>query len=336
MCKTIVSNLDGGIFVLTSRWVRIPVKILLIWLVITLYFYFQHPVIYRFKDLNAVIPVGEMTLVIEEINLHNLDEQERNKWIWSRENVPWQYQILFRIDPKWQIPASKILSFYSRPPLTADYGTLQVSGTVIFPEEMRNGTDEHISIHDVFSLNVYPGYTSGQSSTFRDGDNYCTICAHGKLDFDDMNRELILSIEDKQRDVTTRLLFTPSWTKERRLTLASHNQSPLTPVERFITKISIDQPQEALQYVVPVRREKFVIPDDLGKAYAANKTPIRYTLNWLNLVEGYQGVYQVKAEVGSQVGNLNEDNIHNFTAQAVYTFFVTKEESGDYKIIYAR
>lgn len=73
---------------LEPRWVRILVKVLLIWLVISGYFYFQKPVIYRYTDINAAIPIGENQLIIEEITVHNF---YKDKSFIGNEELPWQY-----------------------------------------------------------------------------------------------------------------------------------------------------------------------------------------------------------------------------------------------------
>ena len=117
-----------------SKWVRIPVKIILIGLVITLYFYFQHPMVYRCLDFGANIPIGDGQLLIHEIRVSNLDDQ-RYTWM-DNEEMPWRVKVMQRmyelgLSLNWQNPVYKALVFYSWPPLADDFWTYKIYGTYI-------------------------------------------------------------------------------------------------------------------------------------------------------------------------------------------------------------
>lgn len=311
-----------------SKWIRIPAKIILIWLVITVYFYFQHPMAYRYQGLNANIPIGNAQLLIQEIKVNNLDEEKQMSWL-RDEEMPWQYQLPQKmhemdvpIPRSWYIPIWKVISFYSWPPLAKDSWALQIDGTFIYPEDV--GFDEHSL--DRFDIYTYPGISKGRGSQhdfFRNAD---MINAHGKIDPKQMNKTLILTVVDKENGKSTNLIFTPEWQKKRLFRRDNQYKNPADPVRGFMYRIYDNHPQQALEYVLPKVRSNFPLPEP-SKKLRGKDIQMEGRLTWVDVFEDYLNVYRVDAEIG-------ESSENNFIPQEKVTFYTVKDQEGNYKIVY--
>lgn len=311
-----------------SKWIRIPTKIILIWVIITVYFYFQHPVVYRYQGLNANIPIGNAQLLIQEIKVNNLDEEKQMAWLGDGE-VPWQYQLLQKMQKMdvpvpgtWYTPIWKVISFYSWPPLAKDSWALQIDGTFIYPEDVDS--DEYSLDH--FDIYTYPGVSNGAGSQrdfFRNAD---MISANGKIDPKQMDKPLILTIVDKENGKSTNLIFTPEWQKERLFQRGDQYKSPADPVRRFMDRIYENKPQQALEDVLPNERSNFPLPEP-SKNLRGKDIQMEGRLAWVDVFEGYLNVYRVDTEIG-------ESSENNFIPQEKLTFYTVKDQGGNYKIVY--
>ncbi len=312
-----------------SKWVRIPVKILLVWLVISIYFYLQHPVVYRYQDLNANIPIGDAQLLIHEILVSNLDEDLQHDWL-TEEERPWRIKLLQRmyelgLPLSWQGPANKVLSFYSWPPLAEDFWSYKIFGTYISPEDI----DMEEYTLDGFSLHIYPGMSRGRGCQWEETSrNAAMIYAGGKIDPQLIDNPLIMTVADKENDRTTKLIITPRWQKERltnRVSQIERYKSPAAPVQNFMFKIYNGQPQQALEYVLPSLRNNFPLPA-LSEKLKGQDIEIEGRLSWLDVWNDYLSVYQMQAEVGKPSEN-------NFVPVQKLTFYTILDHDGNHRII---
>lgn len=315
---------------LQSKWVRILVKIILIWLVITVYFYFQHPVVYRCLNIGANIPMGDGQLLIHEIQVSNLDEEQRNTWL-ENEEMPWRIKILYKLHERglplsWQNPVYKVLMFYSWPPLADDYWTYRICGTYISPEDIETSG----SVLDKFSLYIYPALNGGGNGsqweeTLR---NAAMIVTRGKIEPQQLDQHLMINIVDKENDRTTRLVITPQWQKERLIYGASRSnqyKSPAEPVVKFMNKIYAGEPQQARDYVLTELRTKFPLPDPSEQLNEQNIDIVGH-LSWIDIYNDYLNVYRMYAEVGKPSEN-------SFVPVQKLTFYIIIDQEGNYKII---
>ncbi len=310
---------------LRSKWIRIPVKIILIWLLITIYFYFQHPVVYRYQNLNANIPIGNAQLLIHEIRASNLDEDK--KMSWNYEKVPWQYKFAEKayemgIPLSWQIPVLQAASFYSRPPLVEDYWTLHIYGTFIYPEDI----DADENTRQRFAIYAYPGIINGTGSQIDTLHNAAMINAHGSIYAEHLNEPLILRVVDNENAKSVQLIFTPEWQKERHWQRGAQYKSPADPVSSFLNQVYANKPQQALEYVLPKLRKDFPLPQP-GASLQGKNIEIEGRLTWVDVFEDYLNVYRVDAEIG-------EFSENNFTPQENLTFYTVRDQDGNYKIVY--
>jgi hypothetical protein len=312
-----------------SKWVRIPIKIILIWLVITLYFYFQHPVVYRCLDFDANIPIGDGQLLIHEIRVSNLDEDHRY-YPMDNEEMPWRIKILYKMHElglplNWQNPVYRTLMFYSWPLLAEDLWTYKISGTFISPKDI----DTSGSVLDSFSLYIYPAMKdydgSQREETVR---NAVMAYAEGKIDPQQLDNPLIVNIVDKENDRTTRLVITPRWQKERlinRFSQTDHYNSPATPVRNFMDKIYCGQPQQALDYVLTELRNNFPLPAP-SEQLKGQDIKVVGRLSWVDVYEDYLSVYRMDTEVGKPSEN-------NFIPVQKLTLYTIIDQDGNHKLI---
>jgi len=311
---------QGRGVMIQSRWFRILIKILLIWLLITVYFYFQHPVTYRLTGLNASFPIGEDQLIINEISVTNLDQEKINYLLISNRKIPWQYFMIekLHVPLRWYNPILKVISFYSRPPLSKEYGSLKIYGTFI--------TQESIKDIDLFELNermdvyIYPSLGSGMTSTPANYKNAMVICMHSKFPLKDLENPFLLNVTDKGLSQTTTLLITPQWQKQRLKRLPAL-KDPAEPVSEYISKIYESEAQ--------IFSEKS--PNVKTQPYLAGKNiQTEAKLKWIDIFEDYYGVYQVEDDIYEYAERSNQ----KIGSPDKITFYTHQNNEGDFEVIY--
>lgn len=318
---------------LQSKWVRIPFKIFLIFMVVTLYFYFQQPVIYRCQNLNVNLPVGEGQLLLHEINVTNQDESQAMRALhdWEdKQKIPWRvglYQKMAEmgLPMSWSVTVLKIASFYSWPPLAEDSYYLYIDGVFIDAEEAS--FEERPSALERFSVYTYPGGTSNGTGSMREFfRNADMISAYGRIDPRQLDQPLIITIVDNETTRSTKFILTPDWKKERLLERARHYQSPADPVRNFLYQVYAEHPQEALKNVLSQRRNNIPLPKPAPGLQAQN-IQMEGLLTWVDVYEGYFNVYQVDTEIGI----FSEDD--DFKPQDKLSFYTVRDPEGNFKII---
>lgn len=312
-----------------SRWIRIPMKILLIWFVISIYFYFQHPVIYRCTGFNASISIGEEQLIIDEINIHNFDEDKNREYI-ENGKIPWRIRLLGKMpSSKWSTYVYKVLTFYSRPPLTKEYGTMQIYGTYISPKPISNTDFE--SLNERYDISIYPyGGRGGSRRTQEFFKNALVLSSHGKFPLKALDKPFLLTVTDKVTTKSTQLLITPQWQKKRILRI-ENQKSPADTAQDYIHKIYQNKPQQASKYILPERDDNS--PNmSLKPALAGKNIQMEGNLKWIDVFEDYYGVYQVDAEIFEFI----ESGAKDSRPPDQITVYLHKNEDGNYEVIYCQ
>lgn len=303
-----------------SSWVRIFMKILLIWLLITVYFYFQHPVTYRFTNLNASFPIGEDQLIINEISVNNLDEEKIYLWMGNR--ITWQYRMIekLHVPRQWYNLIFKVISFYSRPPLSSEYGSLKIYGTFISQESIRD--NDLFDLHERMDVYIYPSSGGGMSSTPANYKNALVICAHNKFPLKDLDKPFLLYVTDNELSQTTTLLITPQWQKKR-LKRLPDLKDPAEPVSEYIHQIYENEAQKA--------SEKSPNANAKAQPYLAGKNfQIESKLKWIDIFEDYYGVYQVEDDIYEYI----ESSDQKKGPPDKITFYTHQNNVGDFEVIY--
>jgi hypothetical protein len=321
--------------VVKSKVARVLIKLVLIFVAITIYFYFQHPVQYRCTNLKAVFPVGDMTLVLDDIRISDLDEDKLSGRYRGGE-IPWIYRMIFEanLPMDWSIKLADIVAFYSRPPRTGgDVANIEISGTLLYPAGLRNpiSTDNR-DILDCTDVDINPGWLSGHGGTFRSGNNYCTLNYHGTFNHKDINKTLTLSITDEANNKTSYIYFTPHWVKERVLKWGRSpmETEPVWPAESYIEWLQRGNTQKAKECLTAGLRKKFEIPP-LDSSFKDGD--IRYTVEWQAHLMGYIGAYRITAEAGKF---LNESRTDFEAATDKKLVFYVVKNSDDNKLYIVR
>lgn len=310
----------GEMIMLQSRWFRILKKILLIWLLITVYFYFQHPVTYRFTGLNAVFPIGEDQFVINEISVNNLDREKMEETY----KIPWTYIVLEKLNYplQWNNPLLKVISFYKRYPLSKEYGTIYIYGTYISSKTIgETNMDEMYERLDVY---IYPGSGgSGMGSTTANYKNALVVCADGQYPLKDLDKPFLLTVTDKTLKKTTTLLITPQWLKER-LKRNPEMKNPADPISEYIDLIYEGKAQK-------IQAKRLNDQYFNTRPFLANKTiTIEQNLKWIDVFEDYYGVYQVDANIYEYA----ESSKRKIGPPDKITFYTHQNKEGDFEVIY--
>lgn len=317
-----------------STGIRILLKLLLILLTISIYFYFQHPVIYRSTNLRAVVAVADMKLVIEDVSISNLDEDKMHAQIFDGE-WPWIYRRITdtKLPAELQLNLVKIASFYTRRPLTNENAKLKLTGTLIYPAGIRNSpqTGGH-ELMDRFDVSLNPGYCNGNGSQFMSGDNYCRWQSHGTFNLNNLDKELSLAITDKASNRVSYIYFTPCWEKERIIQGQGFNWAigPAQPVQNYINRINCNKTRQALTYIAPEARNNFQSPR-LDSSF--KDAAIRYTVDWEDFLLDYGGAYKITAEAGKYQNEDQTDFVP--TTDKKLVFYTVKNPDGKFYIVLA-
>lgn len=317
-----------------STGVRIFVKLLLILLTISIYFYFQHPIIYRSTNLRAVVDVADMKLVIEDISISNLDEDKMHAQIFKGE-WPWIYRRIMEtnLPVELQLNLVKIASFYTRRPLTNENANLKLTGTLIYPAGIRNSPKNGVhELMDRFDVSLNPGYCNGNGGQFMSGDNYCRWQSHGTFNLNDLDKELSLAITDKISNKVSYIYFTPRWEKERIMQGQEFNWAigPAQPVQNYINQINYNKTQQALECIAPEARNDFQSPRLDNNFKDAG---IRYTVDWEDFLLGYGGAYRITAEAGKYQNEDQTDFVP--TTDNKLVFYTVRKSNGKFYIVLA-
>lgn len=321
-----------------STGVSVSVKLLLILLTISIFFYFQHPVRYRCTNLSIVVPIADMKLVIDDISITNLDEDKLHI-PWSKDEIPWVYR---KIIEKTNLPGElrlnllKIASFYTRQPLTKENANLKLTGTLIYPARIRNfEKSDGQEILNQFDVDISPGFCSGKGCNCMYGDNYCRWQNYGTFNLNDLDKEFTLAITDKASNNVSYIYFTPRWEKERlmqkKIYIDYLREGPSLPVQGYITQVSQNNTQAALNYIIPEKRNHFETPHLNSNLKDAD---IRCTVDWDDSLSEYCGAYRVIAEAGKYQNENQTDFVA--TTDHKYIFYTVKDPNGKFYIVLAQ
>ncbi len=312
---------------------RIIIKLVSILIAITIYFYFQHPVEYRCTNLKAVFPVGDMTLILDDIRISDLDEDKLSGRYRGGE-IPWIYRIIFEanLPMDWSIKLADIVTFYSRPPRTGENANIEISGILVYPPEVRNPVhNDNFSVLNRFNLLINPGHFSGRGGNYAHGNNYCQWNRHGTFDLNDLEKRFTLSITDQITNKVSYIYFTPHWTKKRLIKWGGSRleTDPTAPAERYIRQLLLHDANTALDYIIPGLRDGFEHPHLDSSFYDAD---IRCTVEWVDYLV-YHGAYRVTAQ---PVKFLNEDRTSFEAISDAKLIFYVVENNMDNKLYIGR
>lgn len=156
---------------LKSKFTKILLFIFLIWLAVTIYFYFQHQVTIQRHVLDNKVELENATVVVKEILLKDV----KRKGI---DFESWRFTFAAKLPISWYMPFVQICSFYSQPYEELPYDIIELRGKVILNEEI--GEEE--SLWDYYDIKIVDeiGVHYGSGSTVAyEGSNIYYFAVRG-------------------------------------------------------------------------------------------------------------------------------------------------------------
>lgn len=217
-----------------SKWIRVLLAVLAIWMAISYYFYTQHTVTLKEYNLNKTVRVGDTRVIFKQITLNNYSI--KTQYGYNKAELPWYAKIIPRLPVKLQLPLFKACSFYTRPYILNQGGTLKVKGIIISPGPYEDSEETskptlhgNVSI-DVVYNNSYtfgcteePGYNIDLFAIYRDNAPF-TI------------HRVKAVITDKKTGKIKSLSISPDWN-----TKVYYGQGDLPPEFPFSPRITVNQ-----------------------------------------------------------------------------------------------
>lgn len=121
---------------LKKALVKVILAFLLIWLVISVYFYYQHNVIVWHYPVNQQIELKDAKVDISEISVQNYRRNETYRYI--NENL---FRVIQKLPHQIQGGIARVCYFYSKPYIISEkFGVMSVKGFILndFPTEENN------------------------------------------------------------------------------------------------------------------------------------------------------------------------------------------------------
>lgn len=148
-----------------SRFAKILLFIFLVWLAVTIYFYFQHQVTIKRHVLDNKVELENANVVVNEILIKDV----KNK---AMDFEDWRYTFGAKLPVAWHMPFVQICSFYSQPYEELPYDIIELRGKVILNEEI--GEEE--SLWDYYDIKIVDEvgvhYSSGRSVAYEGSNIY--------------------------------------------------------------------------------------------------------------------------------------------------------------------
>lgn len=149
-----------------SKFSKALLFIVLIWLAVTVYFYFQHQVTIQTQVLDKKEELENADVVVKELLL--MDVENKN---FDFDN--WRYSWAEKLPPSMVTPFLKICHFYSKPyqEIPYDASKIELRGMVVLNEEIEQGE----SLWDYYEIEIM------DEEGVRYGSGYKLIYEGGKI-----------------------------------------------------------------------------------------------------------------------------------------------------------
>lgn len=284
---------------LKSRLLRILLALLLLWLILTAYFYYQRQVTIVEQSLNEKLNVGDCQLVVEEISFRNFDYRSTPAWI---------YDYLGHFPPALKIRLEGIVNFYHHPvEFSKGTGILELKGMAIYPRYQKD-CSKWINL-----MNVYiPGYNSVARSIYENTSNYIRFNIHVREFLrQDLDKELSVWVKDKISGESKNINIMPQWQQQKYNLLEKRPlkdlDNPGETARGFLELGEAGKREEALGMVVADRRQDFPWPFT-GDWNWQDNSQIHYFVQQHDNYEGFKDVYSLKIEkMSNKDGSLSVD-----------------------------
>lgn len=165
----------GGNSLLKSKFTKILFFIILIWLVVTIYFYYQHQITLQRHVVDKTVELENASVVLKEILLSDVERKHIDF-------DDWRYNLGPILPASLYVPFMKICSFYSQPyqELNFNARNIELRGKLLFNEEIS--IEESSVLWENYDINLVDEdgvhYGSGYTTIYQ-GENIIYFAVSG-------------------------------------------------------------------------------------------------------------------------------------------------------------
>ncbi|AQS59274.1 hypothetical protein [Desulforamulus ferrireducens] len=304
--------------------IMILLSILLLWALVTLYFYCQHLHKVKRIPLYENYQIGDTTVCLRELRLINYEQIPL-----EYDNLPWYIELTRHLPQPLIMPYFKMITFYRHSYVFNDeYGTAYLQGYAISKDETRIfGPDKKIDIwlagpHEV-------GYLGGNSTMQRyESDNFYFFSCEGR-NVPLNPTELTIMVNDKINNKDYKLPLKLNWQTKtytffNRQTSHYQNCNPVVKVEEFIDLQEKGKSEKLAQLILAER-----LPSISWQATTHDywHKPKQMRLSYYEKYQGLADVISVNITFGEVI------DPYEFHGQAQQKFYLV-DHRGTWKIIH--
>ncbi len=306
--------------------IRLLLFLLMLWLIISLYFYRQHLLTVKSIPLNENIQVGDTKIYLRELSLVDFERKQ-----FDYGHLPWYAEFGNRLPQFLRLPyhsaVFSIVTFYSSPYTFDDtYGKAALSGYYLSPALSLDARVLPETV-DIWLAGTYEvGYLGGTLTNHSENSNLHFFQIRGNnvpLDV----KELYIMINDKVNNKNYKIPIKLDW-ETKTYTFFNpcpvfwQESDPVVKVQEFITLNEKDKTPKLAQLIL----------SDRLKAFPWQHTKHEYwQLPYKDRVS-YQATYQGQHDVITVTLTFGEDKENSFKGVAEQTFYLI-DHQGSWKII---
>ena len=309
-----------------KKIVRIIPLVLVVWFIITLFFYVQHYRVMKVYKVDKEVVLEDMIIKLKEITIKNYRYNDKIQKIHSTYESLWYYKLAPKLPRIIQSPFIKLCHFYSRPYVyNNQFGTLNNKGLILF--ETRTISPEN-NIWDFIEISLMDEnerhYDRSKLIYNESESNYLIFNIHDeKAPF---NNELFKIIVKDKRNQTEQMFITDSQWEIKTLTYfdqekVEYDFDPVEIADKFVKLMVQGEKEKAHQYLL-TGPQKEKIWSILNHNYWELKE-INYVL-FEGRHAGLEDVYSLNITFGQFEPGISDD-ILPVAEQKIY--FIERENS---------
>ncbi|SHK71356.1 hypothetical protein [Desulforamulus aeronauticus] len=296
--------------------------LLMLWSIISLYFYRQHLLVVKSIPLNENIQVGDTKVYLRELSLVNFERKP-----FDYDHLPWYAEFSKQLPPFLIMPFYKTITFYSSPYTFDDnHGKAAINGYYLSPVLSLEDRIFPETV-DIWLAGAYEvGYLGGTSTNHSANSNLHSFQVYGEhvpLDV----KELYIMVNDKVNNKNHKIPIKLDW-ETKTYTFFNpfpvywQTSNPLVKVQEFIKLNEKDKNPKLAQLIL----------HDKLKTFPWQHTKHEY---WQLAFEdrvSYQATYQGQHDVITVTLTFGENKENSFKGIAEQTFYLI-DHQGSWKII---
>lgn len=203
-------------------WVKLLLAILIFWLLVSSYFYFQHNITVWTYPINKHYDINNIKVDITEIYVKNYETSQN---LFEKRSA--LINLAFKLPNNLVTPFFKLNYFYSKPYKTSKkYGTIGLKGRLIsdsFIDDQTIGkVTSNLEIEIVDDIDVH--YSSSGGTRHEEGSKIVDFISEGRnFPLQKLNSKLKIHLKNKQENDSQQYSIEPKFIK---MTYGFFNQKP--------------------------------------------------------------------------------------------------------------